>query len=73
MPDIGSRWERFLEGLTEAHEGNLVEDNELEFVEDMIERLSRYEERTHVSLPQINWINSIIARNTEGMPRSRYR
>ena len=68
---VGDRWEYFLEELVSANDRGILEEGEENFVEQMIERLSRYEERAYVSTPQINWINRIIDRNSQPRVRSR--
>jgi hypothetical protein len=59
--EAGDRWERLLEVCKDAIDSSALDEQSRSFAEDMASRLASYEQRTYVSVRQLNWINRIEA------------
>ena len=58
---IGKRYEQLSKVLEDAleHHREQLSDSDIDFAEQMLDRLAQYGESTYVSVAQINWINRI--------------
>lgn len=59
----GSRWEEFLDICARVSENDrYFTDNDVQFVDDLGEKLSTYKDKTYISVNQINWLRRLEAK-----------
>ena len=60
---VGSRWQEFLDICARVSENDRhFTDNDVQFVDDLGEKLSAYKDKTRISVNQINWLRRLEAK-----------